>query len=317
MNVVVKAGTEVPDAFLNDVLSGLSRPQKAIPPHWLYDQTGSELFEQITQLPEYYVTRVEVALLEKTVAALVSDIGRGATVVEYGAGAAVKVSLLLDALEKPSAYVAIDISYGHLLEAVRGIATDYPDLSVSPVEGDFLAGAVAAELPDGGPRVGFFPGSTIGNLSDQQIHRFLTRAGSLLGHESWLLLGADLRKSSDILIPAYDDSADVTARFNKNLITRINRELSGTINIDQFAHRAIWRDDLSRIEMHLESLSDQEFSVAGQPYAMARGETIHTENSRKFTRTALQGLADRAGWRISKYVTDRQEYFALLLLTRS
>lgn len=317
MNVAIKPGVELPDAFLNDVLSGLARPQKAISPRWLYDQTGSELFEQITELPEYYVTRVELALLEQSIAGLVAGIGRNATVVEYGAGAAVKVRLLLDALEEPSAYVAIDISYDHLLDAVQAIAADYPMLTVTPIESDFLTGTVDPELPAEGPKVGFFPGSTIGNLSDEQIHGFLTRAGSLLGQGSCLLLGADLRKSPDVLIPAYDDAADVTARFNKNLITRINRELSGTMDIDQFAHRAIWRDDLSRIEMHLESLSDQSFCVAGQDYAMARGETIHTENSRKFRRTELEAMADRAGWRIRKFVTDPQAYFAVLLLSRS
>lgn len=316
MNVAVKPRDGVPDAFLNDVLNGLSRPRKAIPPSWLYDRTGSELFERITALPEYYVTRTEIALLTERAGELVDGVGRGATVVEYGAGAAVKIRLLLEALDAPAGYVAIDISYDHLRDALQALAADYPELDVRPVEGDFLAGAIDIGPVNDGPRVGFFPGSTIGNLSDRQIVDFLSHTGTALDDGAWMVLGADLRKSPDILIPAYDDAAGVTARFNKNLITRINRELSGTMDPDRFAHRAIWSDEFSRIEMHLESLVDQDFSVAGQSYAMAQGETIHTENSRKFRQSDLERLAALGGWRIVRSVTDSRDYFALMLLAR-
>ena len=316
MTIQTKTPTGLPAAFLNDVLKGLSEPQKAISPRWLYDQAGSELFEEITELPEYYVTRTEVALLGNAIADLVGDIGPGATVVEFGAGAAVKIRYLLDALDRPATYVALDISYPHLVEAVKPIAQAYPKLNVVPVEGDFIDGPVAVELPHGGPRVGFFPGSTIGNMSDSQIDRFLRRSGQILGDRSYLLLGADLRKSPDVLIPAYDDAAGVTAAFNLNLLTRINRELDGSIERESFAHRAIWNDAESRIEMHLESLRDQRFMVAGQPFSMTSGETIHTENSRKFTRTDLEYLALRSGWRISRWQADQKDYFAVLMLER-
>lgn len=316
MNVAVKPGEGIPSAFLNDVVNGLSQPQKAIPPSWLYDRAGSELFELITRLPEYYVTRTEVDLLRERGGGLVAGIGHHATVVEYGAGAATKIRLLLDSLDRPAAYVAIDISYEHLRRSLGALAADYPALDVRPVEGDFLAGAVDIGPVSDGPRVGFFPGSTIGNLSDEQIVGFLSHTGATLGEGAWFVLGADLRKSPDVLIPAYDDAAGVTARFNKNLITRINRELSGTMDSDQFAHRAIWSDEFSRIEMHLESLVDQTFSVAGQSYSMAQGETIHTENSRKFRPVELERLAQQSGWRVSRSVSDSRNYFALLLLER-
>lgn len=317
MNVNIGTEDTLLAEFRDDVLRGLARAQKTISPRWLYDQTGSKFFEQITDLPEYYVTRTEVALLGQAAAEFAAEIGAQATVVEYGAGAAIKVRLLLDALEQPAQYVAIDISYDHLRESLKSIASDYPDIEVQPLSGNFMDEIELQNPIPSSPKVGFFPGSTIGNMSDDEIGRFLRNTRSSLGDGAYLLLGADLRKSPDILIPAYDDAAGVTAQFNMNLLTRINRELSGDIDLSQFAHKAVWSDELSQIEMHLESLADQTFHIADHEFSMARGETIHTENSRKFSRESLENLTSKAGWTVSKYATDPKQYFALTLLKAS
>jgi len=314
MTIALNPNDLYPRAFLKDVQDGLSALQKSIPPRWLYDKRGSELFDEITSLPEYYVTRTELEVLRQFAPAFAKVIGPQASVIEYGAGAALKVRLLLDALVNPVEYVAIDISYSHLKEAARSIAADYGGLSVRPLEADFIAGGFEADLLSGGARVGFFPGSTIGNLSNEEIFSFLSEARRLLGHRAYFLLGADLHKSPDVLIPAYDDAAGVTAAFNLNLLHRINRELAGTFDVGQFRHQAIWNEEKSRIEMHLKSLSDQVFSVAGREFVIARGETIHTENSRKFRKADLEVLLEETGWSIRRWETDSKAYFASVLL---
>jgi len=311
----VVAGTHTfPIAFLNEVLEGFSKQVKSLSPRWLYDDAGSALFEQITELPEYYVTRVETTILTKSTPDFAQAIGPEASVVEYGAGAAVKTRHLLDALERPANYYAIDISADHLTGALAGIDQDYPDLTVHPVPGDFLSDDLKFEVGTNGNNVGFFPGSTIGNLTDEQISAFMSQARKLLGPQSWFLLGADLRKDPSILIPAYDDAAGVTARFNKNLLVRINRELRGTIEVDQFAHEARWNEHHGRIEMHLESLEDQTFTIAGERFRMQQGETIHTENSRKFHITDVEELARANGWEPALHRSDPYGLFAVILL---
>lgn len=314
MTIALNPNDLYPRAFLKDVQDGLSALQKSIPPRWLYDKRGSELFDDITELPEYYVTRTELEVLRQYAPSFARLIGPKASVVEYGAGAAVKIRLLLDALIDPVEYVAVDISYAHLKSAARRIAADYPGLSVRPLEADFISGRIETDLLSGGPRVGFFPGSTIGNLSDDEIFGFLEEAHRLLGTGAYFLLGADLHKSPDVLIPAYDDAAGVTAAFNLNLLTRINRELAGTFDLAQFEHKAIWNEEKSRIEMHLKSLSDQVFSIAGREYTIGRGETIHTENSRKFRRATLEVMLEETGWAIRRWETDAKGYFAAILL---
>ncbi len=303
-------------AFAADVRDGLARAQKAIPSRWLYDAHGSALFEQITQLPEYYPTRTETAILRQMAGTIAAQVGRGATLVEYGAGASVKTRILLDALDGLAAYVPIDVSAAFLHETARGLRTDYPALAVEPVVADFLAPiALPAALHGTGPRLGFFPGSTIGNLSDAEIVAFLGRARADLGPGAQFILGADLKKSPAILIPAYDDATGVTAAFNLNLLTRINRELAGSFDVSAFRHEARWNDDASRIEMHLVSTADQTARVGDGLFAFPAGETIHTENSRKFT---IDGdLAEdcaHAGWTIEDRWTDAASLFAVLLL---
>ncbi|MDV7338536.1 L-histidine N(alpha)-methyltransferase [Terasakiella sp. A23] len=303
-----------PQAFLNDVIMGLSKENRYIPPHWLYDDRGSKIFEAITDLPEYYVTRTELALFHEIAPIFCDIIGPNASLVEYGAGGAMKARIFLNAFVDPAEYVAIDISFDHLEQSLNDLALDYPELNVRPLAGDFISGILTTDLGSDTQRVGFFPGSTIGNLSNDDINTFLKRARDYLGDDAYFILGADLSKSPDVLIPAYDDAQGVTADFNLNLLTRINRELDGTIDVAKFRHRAIWNDEKSRIEMHLESQEDQSFEVAGQGFRLSKGQSIHTENSRKFRRSELEQLTSDNGWNMVRYETDENDYFAVMLL---
>lgn len=301
--------------FLKDVIEGLSGAQKSVPSRWLYDQYGSELFERITELPEYYPTRTERAILVAYATAMAHEIGPGATLIEYGAGAAVKTRLLLDALSAPCAYAPVDISENFLKDTVVSLRADYPQLPIIPVIGDFLSPIDLGSVPTEG-RVGFFPGSTIGNLTDAEIIHFFRSASQSLGREAKFLLGFDLRKSESILIPAYDDAEGVTAAFNLNLLTRINRELDGTFDLSGFKHEARWNDGASQVEMHLVSVRDQTCTVAGQSFAFRRGESIHTEISRKFSLEALRETLSRSGWSIARTWQDPDAYFCLALLAQ-
>ena len=299
--------------FLSDVLEGLSGSPKTLPCRWLYDERGSELFEEITRLPEYYPTRTEQAILETAAPEIAREIGSRAEIVEYGSGASVKTRTLLDALDQPRVYRPMDISEEFLLAAAKGLAGDYPTLRVEPFVGDFLSGGPEARPEDDQAVLGFFPGSTIGNLADEEILDFLTATRQRLGRGAYFLLGADLAKSPDVLIPAYDDAAGVTAAFNLNLLARINRELDGNFDLEAFRHEARWNAEQSRVEMHLVSGEKQEARVAGERFEFAAGETIHTENSRKFTFAALASLLERAGWRMASRWTDEQDWFAVAL----
>ena len=299
--------------FLNDVLAGLSASQKTLPCQYLYDEAGSRLFEQITELPEYYPTRTEIEILNAHIGEIAEALGNDILLVEYGAGASTKTRILLDHLAAPAGYVPIDVSEDFLLPTADGLRRDYPDLPVHPIVGDFMIRlGLPAEVT--GRPVGFFPGSTIGNLDDDGIDAFMRAARALLGESGQFVSGVDLRKSPDILIPAYDDTAGVTAAFNLNLLTRINRELDANFDLDAFAHRAIWNDDKSRIEMHLESQIEQDVTIAEDRFSFARGETIHTENSRKFDLDALSQQISRTGWQTSRVWRDARSYFAVILL---
>lgn len=306
-----------PDAratFLKDVLAGLSQTPKSLPCQYFYDEAGSQLFEQITELPEYYPTRTETAILQAHAHEIAAALGEQVLLVEYGAGASTKTRILLDALKAMSGYVPIDVSETFLLQTAEQVRADYPGLTVYPIVGDFM---IRLGLPLGakGQPVGFFPGSTIGNLSDEDIVAFMSAARDLLGADSQFLIGVDLRKSPDILIPAYDDAAGVTAAFNLNLLKRINRELSADFDLSAFKHRAIWNDERSRIEMHLESLRDQTVKMGGSALNFAQGETIHTENSRKFSIDTLLTLFEQTGWTLKTQWLDEKRYFAVLLLS--
>jgi dimethylhistidine N-methyltransferase len=300
--------------FARDVVDGLSAARKRLPSKHFYDALGSDLFEQICDLPEYYPTRTETALMREIAPALAAQLPGGAVLVEYGSGASTKTRLLLDAAPHLHAYVPIDISRSALEAASAAIRRDYPGLQVEPVLADFTARFELPPSAKGRPRAGYFPGSTIGNFTPAEAVRFLARARRRLGPGARFILGADLVKSEHTLVAAYDDAAGVTAAFNLNLLGRINRELDGDIELDAFAHRAVWNRRDSRIEMHLVSLKPQTVEAAGHRFRFEQGETIHTENCCKFTPESLAEIAAKAGWSMEKLWVSPEPEFAVALL---
>ncbi|PWC30662.1 L-histidine N(alpha)-methyltransferase [Teichococcus aestuarii] len=293
-------------------LRGLAAPRKTLPPHLLYDPEGCRLFEAITTLPEYYVTRTELALLRQVGPELRARIGRGASVVEYGAGSATKAALLLSALEAPAAYVPLDIAEGAVKASAREIRARFPAVAVHPQVCDFNRRIALPPLP--APLLGFFPGSTIGNLDTEAALAFLGAVRASLGQGARFLVGVDLPKSPAVLIPAYDDAAGVTAAFNLNLLHRLNREAAADFDLARFSHQAVWNVAESRIEMHLRSDTAQSVSVAGETIHFSAGESIHTENSYKRAPEAFQAMARETGWRPEAVWQDPQGLFSLHLL---
>ena len=298
--------------FRADVLAGLARRPRAIPARWFYDHRGSELFEDITDLPEYYPTRTEIALLQQLCPELHRLTGEGRAVVEFGSGSSTKTPTLLRCV-KPSAYVPIDISGDFLRESSRTLSAAFPDLLVLPFEADFTRPLTLPHTIKDAPKLGFFPGSTIGNLIPLAAVDLLRAMRGSLGEGAMLLIGMDRIKDESVLVPAYDDAAGVTAAFNLNLLDRINRELDGTIPVDEFRHRAIWNDDRARIEMHLEATRDVSFTVDGRAFDIAAGETIHTENSHKYGPRDARILLRSGGWTPIQEWTDEEGKFAVIL----
>lgn len=299
-------------SFRADVLNGLAARPRAIPARWFYDRRGSELFEAITDLPEYYPTRTETALLMQIGPELGALAAPDAAVVEFGSGSSTKTPILLRAID-PSAYVPIDISGEFLRHSAQGLSQAFPGLPVFPVEADFLRPVPLPAQVAGLPKLGFFPGSTIGNMNAYHAVDLLRAMREWLGEGARLLIGMDRVKSSDILVPAYDDARGVTAAFNRNLLERINRELEGTMPVDAFRHRAIWNAGAARIEMHLEAQRDVSFTVEGRAFAISAGETIHTENSHKYGPNGGRMLLRAGGWTPIREWTDPQDWFALML----
>ncbi|WP_052129750.1 L-histidine N(alpha)-methyltransferase [Sphingomonas sp. 35-24ZXX] len=303
---------EADPAFRDDVLACFRSTRRAIPARWLYDLAGSELFEAITDLPEYYPTRTETALLQRYCGEVAAQGGAGRAVVEFGSGSSVKTPHLLRAVQGDH-YVPIDISGDFLRDSAASLAADFPQLQVHPLEGDFMH---PLKLPDDiadVPKLGFFPGSTIGNMVARTSVDLLRSMRETLGEGAMLLIGMDRIKSPDILIPAYDDAQGVTAEFNLNLLRRINRELDGDIPVESFRHVARWNDSYARIEMHLEALEDVAFEVLGERFSMAKGETIHTENSHKYGPRDARLLLRSGGWTTRHEWTDPDDWFALIL----
>ena len=283
------------EAFRKDVLAGLSSYIPSVPARWLYDRRGSELFDAITRLPEYYPTRTETALLTSIMPDVAARIPKGAAVVEFGAGSATKTPILLEAIA-PAAYVPVDISGDYLEDSAAVVDERFPGVPVYPVTADF---ARPFELPTAVaslPKVGFFPGSTIGNFVPRSATDLLRQFRALLGAGAQLLIGMDRVKPVERLIAAYDDSQGVTAQFTLNLLTRINRELDGDIPVDAFRHEARWNDILSRIEIHLVAVRDVEFEIAGQRFSFAQGSSIHAENSHKYGERGARVLLLAGGW---------------------
>jgi dimethylhistidine N-methyltransferase len=298
--------------FRADILAGLAQRQKATPARWLYDDAGSQLFEDITRLPEYYLTRADTEILERYGRDFAGLVGPGRAVVEFGSGSSVKTPLLLSTID-PAAYVPLDISGDFLRAAARDLGAKFPNLPVHPVEADFmksvhLPGEVAAL-----PKLGFFPGSTIGNLVPRTAVDLLRSMKETLGEGSHLLIGMDLIKDTGVLQAAYDDAAGVTAEFNRNLLRRINRELGGTIPVEKMRHQARWNDTFARIEMHLEACEAIAFEVSGTRFVMEAGETIHTENSHKFDRRSQNTLLLAGGWTPVGRWLDSEERFSVIL----
>ncbi|MFT3721456.1 L-histidine N(alpha)-methyltransferase [Pseudorhodoferax sp.] len=299
------------DAFRADLHAALAAPQRAISPKYFYDAHGSSLFDAICALPEYYPTRTEVALLARHAGEIARLAGPGAELVEFGAGSLRKVRLLLDALERPARYLPIDISGEHLQQAAAALRREHPALAVQPVVADYTEPLQLPWPPAGaGLRLGFFPGSTIGNFDPAQALRFLRMAARLLRGGA-LLLGADLVKDPAVLHAAYNDAAGVTAAFNLNLLARANRELGADFDLEGFAHGAFYNSPLRRIEMHLVSRRTQQVALDGRAYRFAEGETLHTENSYKFTVDGLRALAREAGFSPGPVWTDPQRLFSL------
>jgi dimethylhistidine N-methyltransferase len=300
--------------FETDVLEGLALRQKTVSAKHLYDEEGSRLFEAITELPEYYPTRTEIGLLKSAAPEIAAFISDGATLVEFGSGASTKTRLILDAAPQTAVYVPVDISEEALAAAAASINADYPKLIVAPLAGDFTEVIDLPEAALGRPRTGFFPGSTIGNFEHDAAVAFMAAARRLLRSGAQFVVGVDLVKDVGVLEAAYDDAQGVTAAFNKNLLTRINRELDGDFDLEAFDHRAIWNSGKSRIEMHLVSKKDQTVSVAGEAFGFRAGETIHTENSHKFTPEGFEALAEKAGWRALRRWISPEPAFAVFML---
>ena len=301
--------------FLGDVLDGLARPQKAIPPKYFYDAEGSRLFDAICALDEYYPTRTEIGILSRHAPEIAEAIGPGAVLVEFGAGSAVKVRHILDAARDLRAFVPIDISGEHLIAASRALAADYPGLAVLPVVADFTGPLALDGLVPAGRRVGFFPGSTIGNFDPPEAGALLGRFAAALGNGAGLVIGVDLEKPVPVLEAAYDDAAGVTAAFNLNLLGRMNRELGADFDPSAFAHRAVWNEDTRAVEMHLVARFAQRVTIAGRAFDFAAGETIHTESSYKYTVPRFRRIAEAAGWRADRLWTDPDRLFSLHHLT--
>jgi len=302
------------EQFLGDVLAGLSAECKTLNPKYFYDETGSRLFEQITELPEYYITRTETGMMRQIARELGGHCDDARSVVEFGSGSGQRTDVLLSALPRVVNYIPIDVSEEMLASTAKVVESSYPHIQVHPQVADFTAKLQRLPGPPG-RRLGFFPGSTIGNFLRADAVIFLQNARELLGANAKMLIGVDLAKSADTLEQAYDDSAGVTAQFNKNILTRINNELDANFDLDRFAHKAFFNRDYSRIEMHLVSLADQQVLIDGK-YAIEipAGETIHTENSHKFTIDGFCRMADLAGWRSAARWVDNGHLFSLHLL---
>lgn len=307
------------ESFRDSVIDGLSRRRKAIPCRFLYDAHGSALFEAICEQPEYYPTRTETAILAEFAPEIAAAMGPHCELIEFGSGSSRKVRLLLAALEKPAAYVAIEISREALREAADSLAESFPGLTVVAVCADYMHPLDLPDLPAAGEgsRLGFFPGSTIGNLEPAMAVDFLAGCKRVIGEDGAMLVGVDLRKDPRLLNAAYNDRQGVTAAFTLNLLARINRELDGDFNLDRFAHDAAYNAEAGKVEIFIRSLADQIVTVAGQRFRFAAGERIHTEDSWKYTVKGFQQLAARAGYHAARCWTDPAELFSVHLLTLS
>ncbi len=302
--------------FRADVLRGLRAAKKHLPCKYFYDEAGSALFEQITELEEYYPTRTELGIMQRHAAEMAGLLGPRPLLIEYGSGSSVKTRLLLDHVRDPAGYVPIDVSGEHLRRSAHALGEQYPDVEVLPLCADFTR---PLDLPacrkPAARRVVYFPGSTLGNFSPGEAIALLRQTAALCGRDGGLLLGVDLRKDPRIMEAAYNDRRGVTAAFNRNILVRINRELGAEFHLEQFAHRAWYDAARGRIEMHLVSRCDQVVRVAGVPFSFVAGESIHTENSYKYNLPVLTDLAEAGGFAVERVWSDARQYFSVAYLT--
>lgn len=301
--------------FYQDVITGLNADKKSIPCKYFYDETGSKLFDKICELDEYYLTRTETSIIEENAVEIAEQLGEGVMLVEMGSGSSIKTRLLLDELIEPACYVPVDISEEHLQKAAETLRSLYPDLEVIPVTADFTKGF---ELPESKINPShsaiFFPGSTIGNFSQDQAKDLLDRFGQIVGQQGGMVIGLDLIKDQSIIESAYNDEEGITAAFNLNILSHINRELDGNFDIDKFEHNAVYNSEKSRVEIGLISQEQQTVSIGGQSFNFEPGEYIHTENSHKYSVDSFAELAEESGFELHKVWKDSREYFAVLHL---
>ena len=307
---------EATSAFAGDVIGNLSQHPKKLSPKYFYDDAGSELFEQITRLPEYYPTRTELGILRSRGDEIAALIPKGAALVEFGAGATTKARLLLNQCAL-SAYVPVDISGDFLKSQADALRRDFPGLGVHPVIADFTAPFALPEAIAAMPKVGFFPGSTLGNFEPHEACAFLRSARDILGNDAQMVIGVDLEKDERVLYDAYNDAAGVTARFNLNVLVRINRELGGNFDLSAFTHRAIYNRDRHRIEMHLIARKAQSVRVLGRNFSFRAAESIHTESSYKYSLERFAALARGSGWTPREAWTDAASMFSVHALVAS
>ena len=300
------------DQFLEEALDGLTDEPKTLPCKYFYDERGSQIFDRICELEEYYPTRTELSIMEQHGAAMGANLGPRCLLVEYGSGSSLKTRLLLAELDEPVAYVPVDISREHLQSSAKAFAEAHPSIPVLPVCADFTEPFTLPEAPTAARRsVVYFPGSTIGNLGPEEAHGFLGDIATQVGHGGGLLIGVDLEKDRETLERAYDDGEGVTAAFNKNVLARINRELGADFDLDSFDHRAHWSDTHKRVEMHLVARKDMVVRLDGVTIEFAAGETIHTENSHKYSLEGFADLARRAGFEVEAVWTDTDALFSV------
>lgn len=299
-----------------EVLAGLLTTPKTLPPKLFYDRRGAELFEQICDLPEYYLTQSELSILRARAGDIARLAGPDCAVVEYGSGAGIKIRVLLDSLQTPRAYVPVDISRAQLEAVAAEVSGEYPGIEVHPIHADYTSRFSLPDLPASvRRRIAFFPGSTIGNFHPAEAAAFLSKVRQAVGRGGALLLGVDRVKNAGILEAAYNDSAGVTADFNRNILNRINRDLDADFDIELFEHVAFFNEEATRIEMHLKAIDAQAVHVDGIAVPFAAGETIWTESSYKYSAESLTNLVSCAGFEVSRLWTDDAEQFYVAWLT--
>ena len=314
MNHLIEIEDQRQDLY-DEVIAGFSESPKSLPCKLFYDQRGSELFNEICELDEYYLTRAEVQIMQRYAAEMGRQIGEQVRLVEYGSGSSTKTRILLDHLQSPVAYVPVDISRQHLLDTARQLRLDYPEVEVLPVVADFTQ-PISLPTPDAhhSHTAVYFPGSTIGNLEPHDALALLKNIASQCGQGGGLLIGIDLVKDVDVLERAYNDSAGVTSEFNLNLLHRIQNELGAKVDLTGYEHDSFYNQELARIEIYIRSQADQSIEIGGYQFSIGHGERIHTEYSHKYTIEGFARLAADAGFALRKSWQDEHKYFAVLHL---